>query len=191
MKKLWLLAMLIAPLAFAAPQVVMQTNHGDIVVELAPTKAPQTVKNFLRYVADGSYNGTIFHRVINQFVVQGGGYNQQYQQLDSYGSVVNESRGGLANDRGTIAMARTQDPDSATRQFYFNLSDNNQLNANGGPGYTVFGKVIAGMDVLDKLAEANTTYNPVLRANDVPVSALILKKVTLVTDTPAATLAAK
>ncbi|MGL5453132.1 MAG: peptidylprolyl isomerase [Aeromonas sp.] len=185
MKTVWLLAVLIAPLAFAAPTVVMQTNHGDIVVELAPNEAPQTVKNFLRYVADGSYNGTLFHRVINRFVVQGGGYNEQSQQLAAYSPVINESRGGLANARGTIAMARTQDPDSATRQFYFNLSDNNQLNANGGPGYTVFGKVVAGMDVLETLAKVKTGYSPVLRAEDVPMSPLILKKVEVVADTPA------
>ena len=115
MKKLWLLAMLIAPLAFAGPKVRMETNHGNIVVELASKQAPQTVKNFLRYVADGSYDGSIFHRVIQDFVVQGGGYNQQFQQLPTYEPVVNESRGGLPNKRGAIDMARTQAVDSATR----------------------------------------------------------------------------
>jgi len=105
MKKLWLLATLIAPLAFAGPKVQMETNHGTIVVELASKQAPQTVKNFLRYVADGSYDGSLFHRVIQNFVVQGGGYNQQFQPLPTFDPVVNESRGGLPNKRGTIAMA--------------------------------------------------------------------------------------
>ncbi|MCR6554477.1 peptidylprolyl isomerase, partial [Aeromonas sp. CPF2-S1] len=106
MKKLWLLVTLIAPLAFAGQKVQMETNHGTIVVELAPKQAPQTVKNFLRYVADGSYDGSLFHRVIQNFVVQGGGYNQQFQPLPTFDPVVNESRGGLPNKRGTIAMAR-------------------------------------------------------------------------------------
>ena len=108
MKTLWLLATLIAPLAFAGQKVQMETNHGNIVVELAPKQAPQTVKNFLRYVADGSYDGSLFHRVIQNFVVQGGGYNQQFQQLPTFDPVVNESKGGLPNKRGSIAMARTQ-----------------------------------------------------------------------------------
>ena len=145
MKKLWLLAMLIAPLAFAGPKVRLETNHGNIVVELAAKQAPQTVKNFLRYVADGSYDGSLFHRVIQDFVVQGGGYNQQFQQLPTYEPLINESLGGLPNKRGTIAMARTQAVDSATRQFYFNLVDNNNLNASGSAGYTVFGQVVQGM----------------------------------------------
>ena len=185
MKKLCLLAMLIAPLAFAGPKVRMETNHGNIVVELASKQAPQTVKNFLRYVADGSYDGSIFHRVIQDFVVQGGGYNQQFQQLPTYEPVVNESRGGLPNKRGSIAMARTQAVDSATRQFYFNLVDNNNLNAGGSAGYTVFGQVVQGMEVLDKLAQVQTGYSPILRANDVPTSPIILKKVVLLAETPA------
>lgn len=179
MKKLMLLALLVCPLAFAAPKVKLETNHGNIVVELAPKAAPQTVKNFLRYLADGSYDGSLFHRVIPGFVVQGGGYNQQFQQLPTYDPVVNESKGGLPNVRGSIAMARTQAVDSATRQFYFNLSDNNNLNANAGAGYTVFGQVVEGMEVLDKLAQVQTGYSPILRANDVPTSTIILKKASL------------
>ena len=160
MKKLWLLVTLIAPLAFAGQKVQMETNHGTIVVELAPKQAPQTVKNFLRYVADGSYDGSLFHRVIQNFVVQGGGYNQQFQPLPTFDPVVNESRGGLPNKRGTIAMARTQAVDSATRQFYFNLVDNDNLNANAGAGYTVFGQVVKGMEVLDKLAQVRPATAP-------------------------------
>lgn len=185
MKKLWLLAMLIAPLAFAGPKVRLETNHGNIVVELASKQAPQTVKNFLRYVADGSYDGSLFHRVIQDFVVQGGGYNQQFQQLPTFDPVINESRGGLPNKRGSIAMARTQSVDSATRQFYFNLVDNNNLNAGGAAGYTVFGQVVQGMDVLDKLAQVQTGYSSILRANDVPTSPIILKKVVLLAETAA------
>ncbi|MGL4251265.1 MAG: peptidylprolyl isomerase [Aeromonas sp.] len=180
-----LVAMLAAPLALAGPKVQMETNHGTIVVELAPKQAPQTVKNFLRYVANGSYDGSIFHRVIQNFVVQGGGYNQQFQQLATYEPVINESRGGLPNQRGTIAMARTQAVDSATRQFYFNLVNNSNLNANAGAGYTVFGKVVQGMEVLDKLAQVQTGHSPILRANDVPTSPIILKKVVLLADTEA------
>ncbi|PJG58959.1 peptidylprolyl isomerase [Aeromonas cavernicola] len=185
MKKWWFVAMLFAPLALAAPRVQMETNHGNIVIELAPKQAPQTVKNFLRYVADGSYDGSVFHRVIRNFVVQGGGYNQQFQQLPTFEPVINESKGGLPNKRGTIAMARTQAVDSATRQFYFNLVDNNNLNASGGAGYTVFGEVVQGMNVLDKLAQVQTSYSSILRAKDVPTSPIILKKVVLLADSTA------
>lgn len=177
---LLLLLTVCAPLAWGAPQVRMETNHGVIVVDLAAKQAPQTVKNFLRYVEDGSYNGSVFHRVINNFVVQGGGYNQQFQQLSMYSPIVNESRGGLSNKRGTIAMARMQPEDSATRQFYFNLVDNLNLDANGNmAGYTVFGQVVEGMEVLDQMARVKTDYSPIVRARDVPSSPLILKTVTV------------
>lgn len=171
-------AALLAPLSLlAAPLVKFETNHGTIVVDMASKQAPKTVKNFLTYVADGSYDGSIFHRVIPGFVVQGGGYNQQYQQLPTYEPVVNESIGGLSNQRGTIAMARTQAVDSATRQFYFNLVDNTNLDGVDHAGYTVFGKVVSGMDVLDKIAQSPTQYSSILRANDVPATQVILRHV--------------
>ncbi|MGL5947706.1 MAG: peptidylprolyl isomerase [Aeromonas sp.] len=181
LKKLAIVALCAAPLAWAGPKVALETNHGNIIVELDPVKAPQTVKNFLRYVDDGSYNGSLFHRVIQSFVVQGGGYNQQYQQLPTYAPVKNESEGGLTNRRGSLAMARTQAPDSATRQFYFNVVDNNMLDASGrGAGYTVFGQVVEGMAVLDKISTVQTEYSSILRAKDVPpsTSPVVLKKVT-------------
>ena len=166
----------------ATPTVVMETSYGSVIIALDSAKAPKTVANFLSYVQDGSYDGSLFHRVIPGFVVQGGGYDANFQQLATRAPVVNESRDGLSNRRGTIAMARTQDPDSATRQFYFNLVDNDNLNANAGAGYTVFGQVVQGMEVLDKLAQVQTGYSSILRANDVPTSPIILKKVVLLAD---------
>lgn len=186
MSVLALAASLLPALLQAAPRVQFETNHGSIVVELAPKAAPQTVKNFLRYVADGSYDGSLFHRIVPGFVVQGGGYNQQYQQLPTYDPVVNESIGGLSNKRGTIAMARTQAVDSATRQFYFNLVNNTNLDGAGQAGYTVFGQVVSGLEVLDKLAQTPTQYSSILRANNVPTTPVILRHVTLLPDQPAA-----
>ncbi|MGY3925804.1 peptidylprolyl isomerase [Aeromonas simiae] len=180
---LLLAAALLSPTLLAAPQVQIETNHGNLVIELAPKQAPQTVKNFLRYVADGSYDGSLFHRIVPGFVVQGGGYNQQYQQLPTYDPVVNESIGGLPNLRGTIAMARTQAVDSATRQFYFNLVDNPSLDGTGHAGYTVFGKVVSGMEVLDKVAQTPTQYSSILRAENVPTTPVILRHITLLADT--------
>ncbi|WP_368164293.1 peptidylprolyl isomerase [Aeromonas sp. R6-2] len=185
MSVLALAASLLPALLQAAPRVQFETNHGNIVVELAPKAAPQTVKNFLRYVADGSYDGSLFHRIVPGFVVQGGGYNQQYQQLPTYDPVVNESIGGLSNKRGTIAMARTQAVDSATRQFYFNLVNNTNLDGAGQAGYTVFGQVVSGLEVLDKLAQTPTQYSSILRANNVPTTPVILRHVTLLPDQPA------
>lgn len=186
MSVLALAASLLPALLQAAPRVQLETNHGNIVVELAPKAAPQTVKNFLRYVTDGSYDGSLFHRIVPGFVVQGGGYNQQYQQLPTYDPVVNESIGGLSNKRGTIAMARTQAVDSATRQFYFNLVNNTNLDGAGQAGYTVFGQVVSGLEVLDKLAQTPTQYSSILRANNVPTTPVILRHVTLLPDQPAA-----
>lgn len=179
MRVLVLAASLLPTALLAAPRVQFETNHGNIVVELAPKMAPQTVKNFLRYVADGSYDGSLFHRIVPGFVVQGGGYNQQYQQLPTYDPVVNESIGGLSNKRGTIAMARTQAVDSATRQFYFNLVNNTNLDGVGQAGYTVFGQVVSGIEVLDKLSQTPTQYSSILRANNVPTTPVILRHVTL------------
>lgn len=159
------------------PRVQMQTNMGNIVVELEAEKAPKTVENFLSYVDDGSYNHSVFHRVIPGFVAQGGGYSESYMPLPTHAPVQNESGNGLSNRRGTIAMARMSDPDSATRQFYFNLNDNLSLDANVQAGYTVFGSVVSGQEVLDKIAAAPTSVDSRLRTSDVPTSPIVIEKV--------------
>jgi len=143
------------------PVVLLETTSGDILVELYPDKAPETVANFLKYVDDGFYNNTIFHRVIPGFMIQGGGLTARMQQKDTSAPIKNEADNGLKNDRGTIAMARTMDPHSATAQFFINLVDNDFLNSQApsgnGWGYCVFGRVTEGMDVVDKIAKVKTT----------------------------------
>ena len=143
------------------PVVLLETTSGDILVELYPDKAPETVANFLKYVDDGCYNNTIFHRVIPGFMIQGGGLTARMQQKDTSAPIKNEADNGLKNDRGTIAMARTMDPHSATAQFFINLVDNDFLNfqapSGNGWGYCVFGRVTEGMDVVDKIAKVKTT----------------------------------
>ena len=143
------------------PVVLLETTSGDILVELYPDKAPETVANFLKYVDNGFYNNTIFHRVIPGFMIQGGGLTARMQQKDTEAPIKNEAHNGLKNDRGTIAMARTMDPHSATAQFFINLVDNDFLNfqapSGNGWGYCVFGKVTEGMDVVDKIAKVKTT----------------------------------
>ena len=136
-----------------APKVRLSTSMGDIVLELYPDKSPKTVENFLQYVRDKHYDGTVFHRVINNFMIQGGGFNADFQQKATRAPIPLEASNGLKNDRGTIAMARTQNPNSATAQFFINVVDNAALNAPNpdGHGYAVFGKVTAGMDVVDKI----------------------------------------
>lgn len=136
-----------------APRVRLTTSMGDIVIALDAAKAPLSVENFLQYVKDKHYEGTVFHRVIDNFMIQGGGFNAQMKQKATRAPVALEASNGLTNDRGTIAMARTQNPNSATSQFFINLVDNAPLNAPSpdGYGYTVFGKVVAGMDVVDKI----------------------------------------
>jgi len=137
--------------------VVMHTNLGDITIEVFEDEAPKSAANFIQYVQDGFYDGTIFHRVIPGFVIQGGGFDQSYQQKKTRDPIVNEAYNGLKNDRGTLSMARTSDPNSATSQFFVNLSDNAPLNPSGGSaGYAVFGKVTDGMDVVDKIADTQT-----------------------------------
>ena len=141
--------------------VKLTTTKGDIVIELNEEKAPVTVQNFLNYVRDGFYDGTIFHRVIPNFMIQGGGFNDQMMQKNTQDPIKNEADNGLANERGTIAMARTQDPNSATAQFFINHKDNAFLNHTSpdiqGWGYCVFGKVSEGMDVVDAIAAVKTT----------------------------------
>jgi peptidyl-prolyl cis-trans isomerase A (cyclophilin A) len=146
-----------APALVDAPRVVLETTKGTIVIEVYPDKAPLTVANFLEYVDRRFYNGTILHRVIPGFMVQGGGFTKDYSEKPARAPVKNESNNGLSNQRGTIAMARTADPDSATSQFFFNLVPNEFLDWSlSGPGYTVFGKVLRGMAVLDTIAEVPT-----------------------------------
>ena len=156
-----LAALLVATAAFAAdPQVEIKTNMGTITLELYPDKAPKTVENFLQYVKDGHFKGTIFHRVINGFMIQGGGFTTDFVQKKTRPPVQNEANNGLKNDVGTIAMARTSDPQSATAQFFINHKNNDFLNYTGptpqGWGYTVFGKVIKGVDVVNKIAALET-----------------------------------
>lgn len=170
-------SLLAASSAWAGPKVEMVTNLGTMQVELNEAAAPATVANFLRYVDDGSYEGSIFHRLIPDFMVQGGGFDGDYQALPTYGPVVNESNNGLDNVVGSIAMARTQDPNSATRQFYINFSDNQSLNGGRKSGYTVFGQVTAGQEVLAKMATVPTGMNLTLRARDVPKQDIILQSV--------------
>lgn len=191
--KHWLLTLLLLPaLACAAtktpapahpaahnPIVLMETSYGTLTIELDAAKAPKSVANFLSYVQDGSYDGSLFHRVIPGFVAQGGGYDANFQMLATKAPVINEARNGLSNQRGTIAMARTQDPDSATRQFYFNLQDNLSLDAGMSDGYTVFGHVTQGMEVLDKIAQQPTGDEGKLGASDVPVEPIFIKHVSL------------
>ncbi len=142
------------------PQVVLHSNKGDIVIELDAEKAPNTVENFLSYVDEGFFDETIFHRVIPGFMIQGGGFTADMQQKKVHAPIENEAENGLKNLRGTLAMARTNDPHSATAQFFINLSDNDFLNfkaASGtGWGYAVFGKVVSGMDVVDAIAKVPT-----------------------------------
>lgn len=163
------------------PKVTFQTNKGTITVELYNDKAPKTVENFLQYVKDGHYENTIFHRVIPGFVVQGGGFTVDFKQKPTRAPIAIESNNGLSNSRGTLSMARTSDPNSATAQFYINLTDNKNLDYSGstpsGYGYTVFGKVVEGMDVVDQIAKAKTVTSGMHR--DVPLDPIEIQKVTV------------
>ncbi|NDP64555.1 peptidylprolyl isomerase [Polaromonas sp.] len=169
----------------AAPKVKFATSEGDFVVEVYPDKAPKTVENFLQYVKDKHYDGTIFHRVINNFMVQGGGYDAAYAEKKTRAPVVHEGRealakGGPKNAVGTLAMARTNDPNSATSQFFINVKDNDFLNPNAlAPGYTVFGKVVSGMDVVGKIKSVPTGSGGPF-PSDVPKTPVMIKSATLV-----------
>jgi peptidyl-prolyl cis-trans isomerase A (cyclophilin A) len=159
-----------------AQKVKLATSEGDIVVELDAAKAPKSVANFVEYVKAGHYNGTVFHRVISTFMIQGGGMTADLKEKPTRPSIPLESRNGLTNQRGTIAMARTSDPNSATSQFFINVKDNDFLNqpqSRDGNGYAVFGKVVEGMDVVDKIKA--TATGP----GDVPVQPILIKKATL------------
>jgi peptidyl-prolyl cis-trans isomerase B (cyclophilin B) len=166
----------------AHPQVLLETSKGNITLELYPDKAPKTVENFLQYVKSGFYDGTIFHRVIPGFMIQGGGFTSDMTQKPTKPPVQNEADNRLPNDRGTIAMARTNDPNSATAQFFINHNDNASLNFTGktatGWGYAVFGKVVEGMDVVDAIAQVPTGRKAGMA--DVPTQTVVLKKATVV-----------
>jgi cyclophilin family peptidyl-prolyl cis-trans isomerase len=181
-----LLIGVVAGSSFAAsksnPQVEIQTSQGNFVIELYPEKAPKTVANFLQYVNSDFYKGTIFHRVINNFMIQGGGFMRDLTEKPTNAPIANEANNGLLNELGTIAMARTNDPDSATSQFFVNLTNNQFLNySNPSPelmGYCVFGKVISGLDVVQKIGITPTTS--VAGYSDVPVKAITIKSVKVI-----------
>jgi peptidyl-prolyl cis-trans isomerase A (cyclophilin A) len=159
------------------PVVRLETSMGVIEVELNRMRAPVTSNNFLRYVLEGEYDGTIFHRVMPGFVVQGGGYTSEIKERTEHQSIINESGNGLQNIRGSIAMARYDDPHSATNQFFFNMENNTSLDPNARSwGYAVFGEVIAGMDVLEAISDVETAYSEALGAEDVPVEQVLLIK---------------
>ena len=161
------------------PVVIMSTSKGDIKIELFKDKAPISVENFLSYAGDGYYDGTIFHRVIPNFMVQGGGFTPDFSQKPTKSPIKNEAKNGLKNERGTLAMARTQVVDSATSQFFINLADNSFLdNGVRDYGYAVFAKVIGGMDVVDAIAAVETGNNGMY--GDVPQEEVIIKSVKVV-----------
>ena len=159
------------------PLVKIQTNHGDIYVMLQPDKAPKTVANFLQYIEEDFYTNTVFHRVISNFMIQGGGFTPTFERKPTRAPVINEADNGLSNERGTIAMARTFEPHSATAQFFINVVDNGRLDHKNktprGYGYTVFGKVVKGMDVVDTIRNIPTGKGGPFQAN-VPKSAAII-----------------
>jgi peptidyl-prolyl cis-trans isomerase A (cyclophilin A) len=173
---------LLSPLALAAnPQLTFETNRGDFIVELYPEKAPKTVANFMHYVNSGFYKDTIFHRVINRFMIQGGGFTTDMVQKETQAPVVNEASNGMVNDIGTLAMARTSDPNSATAQFFINLGNNQSLNYQGDDpeliGYCVFGRVLKGMDVVREIGATPTGNKGPF--SDVPTSAVVIHQVKL------------
>ena len=169
----------------ARPEVELETSEGTIVIELDAEKAPKTVANFLDYVNRGYYEGTIFHRVIKDFMIQGGGLEKDLKEKSTRPPVTNEAGNGLSNKEYTIAMARTADPHSATSQFFINTSDNlflDRKNAQDGFGYTVFGRVVKGLDVVDRIESVETAPRPDPRGilmRDVPVETVVIKKVTV------------
>lgn len=162
------------------PQLILHTNHGAITVELFEDKAPESVANFIQYARDGHYDGTLFHRVISNFMIQGGGFDADFNEKSTRDPVFNEADNGLANDRGTLAMARTNDPHSATSQFFINVTDNAFLNhrsKHSGQtwGYAVFGQVVDGMDVVDTIRQVPTGRRGMFA--DVPTEPVIIERV--------------
>lgn len=184
MKNFTLMTLLFLSLNLSAankknPKVLMKTTLGDITIELYPDKAPATVKNFLKYVDSGFYKGTIFHRVINGFMIQGGGFTKDMKKKEAIDTVKNEADNGLKNETGTIAMARTNEPHSASSQFFINVNDNSSLNHTSktpmGWGYAVFGKVIKGMPVVNQIKKTKTKTMSYYQ--NVPVAPIIITEV--------------
>jgi peptidyl-prolyl cis-trans isomerase B (cyclophilin B) len=165
------------------PQVALDTTMGRIVIELNSEKAPKTVANFIEYVKSGQYNGTIFHRVIDNFMIQGGGFDKNMSQKPTRAPIDNEADNGLTNDVGTVAMARTSDPHSASAQFFINVKNNGFLNHSGksmqGWGYAVFGRVVEGMDVINKMKGVKT--GNVAGHGDVPTTPIMIEKAEMLT----------
>jgi peptidyl-prolyl cis-trans isomerase B (cyclophilin B) len=170
------------PIMSTTPRVKLQTNMGDMIIELNAEKAPKTVENFLSYVKEGFYDNTVFHRIINNFMIQGGGFDVGMKQKSTHATIENEADNGLKNNRYTLAMARTGDPHSATAQFFINVADNEFLNFTSptpnGWGYAVFGKVVEGMDVVDKIKEVKTGNKGFHQ--DVPLEDVILEKASII-----------
>ena len=183
----WHLALLLAALASPAAlaqKVKLATSMGDVVIQLDAEKAPKTVANFVQYVKDGHYDGLVFHRVIATFMIQGGGFDPDMKEKPTRAPIPLESRNGLSNQRGTIAMARTSVPDSATSQFFINVVDNPRLDftseANGSTwGYCVFGKVISGLDVVDKIKAVPTGAQGPFKS-DVPTTPVVIEKISVI-----------
>ena len=184
-KTRWLISLLLAALAShgaLAQKVKLATSMGDVVIQLDADKAPKTVANFVQYVKDGHYDGLVFHRVIATFMIQGGGFDPDMKEKPTRAPIPLESRNGLSNQRGTIAMARTGVPDSATSQFFINVVDNPRLDAANSPdgnGYAVFGKVVSGMEVVDKIRDV-PVGNKGMHQN-VPQQPVVIRKATLET----------
>jgi len=174
-----LLLCALAPLALAQ-KVKLATSAGDVVIQLEADKAPKTVANFVQYVKDGHYDGLVFHRVIATFMIQGGGYDADMKEKPTRAPIALESRNGLSNQRGTIAMARTGVPDSATSQFFINVVDNPRLDAANSPdgnGYAVFGKVVSGMEVVDRIRDVPVGSKG--GHQNVPLQPVVIRKATL------------
>ena len=161
------------------PKVKFETSMGDIIVELDRVKAPITVDNFLTYVVTGRYNNTIFHRIMADFIVQGGGYDKEFEPIKLYDDIVNESGNGSKNALGTIAMAKENRPHTANSQFFFNAGDNTSLDPGRKWGYAVFGAIIEGEEIMKSMAAVQTHYDESLNCDDVPVKPIMLIKVTL------------
>ncbi len=165
----------------ANPKVLMETSKGNVTIELYPEKAPKSVENFLNYVSTGAYNDTIFHRVIKNFMNQGGGFTVDYKKTPTNAPIPNEAFNGLKNKRGTVAMARTNAPHSATNQFFINTANNDFLDhkdkSTRGWGYTVFGKIVSGMDVMERMASVKTGSGGPFRT-DVPQEQILIFKMT-------------
>jgi peptidyl-prolyl cis-trans isomerase A (cyclophilin A) len=161
------------------PQVKLETSMGVIIVELDRVKAPLTVENFLHYVVTGEYNNTVFHRIMENFIVQGGGYTKDFIQKKDTGNIPNESGNGLKNEVATIAMAREKRPHSANRQFFFNIADNTNLDSGRSWGYAVFGSVIEGEEVMEAMSAVKTDFNEEMAWESVPIDAVMLIKATL------------